>query len=176
MTGREPVSVAYVKKAHALEGELFVQLETDHPHDVFVENRVFRVSGGGPVGLAADLTLVRGRPHAGGWILEFREIGDRTLAERYRGHHLSIPREELVALRENEFFLHDLEGLEVLGPDGERLGEVGYVYGTDGPALLAVETGNDGEQLVPFVAEFVEEVDLEEGTLRIRPPAGLLEL
>lgn len=176
VSGHESVSVAYVKKAHALEGELFVQLETDYPFDVFVEGRVFRVSDGGPIGLAADLTLVRGRPHAGGWILEFREIEDRTLAERYRGHHLSLPREELVALRENEFFQHDLEGLEVVGPSGERLGEVDHVYGTDGPSLLAVDAGDGREHLVPFVAEIVEEVDLEAATIRVRPPAGLLEL
>ena len=176
MTGRESVSVAYVKKAHALEGELFVQLETDYPHEVFVADRVFRVSGGGPIGLAADLTLVRGRPHAGGWILQFREIEDRTLAERYKGRRLSVPREELVALRENEFFQHDLEGLAVLGPEGEPLGKVSHVLGTDGPPLLAVETGSGEEHLVPFVAEFVEEVDLEAARIRIRPPAGLLEL
>lgn len=176
MTGRESVSVAYVKKAHALDGELFVLLETDYPHEVFVEERVFRVSEGGPVGVSADLTLVRGRPHAGGWILQFREIEDRTLAERYKGHRLFLPREELVALRDNEFFQHDLEGLDVLGPSGERLGEVSHVYGTDGPALLAVATGSGDEHLVPFVAEFVEEVDMEAGTVRVRPPAGLLEL
>ncbi len=176
MTERESVSVAYVKKAHALDGELFVQLHTDYPHEVFVEDRVFRVSGGGPIGQAADLTLVRGRPHAGGWILQFREIEDRTLAERYKGRRLSLPREELVGLRENEFFQHDLEGLAVLGPAGERLGEVSHVYGTDGPGLLAVATQDGGEHLVPFVAEIVEEVDMEAGTVRVRPPAGLLEL
>lgn len=168
--------MAYVKKAHALEGELFVLLETDYPHDVFVEGRVFRVSEGGPIGLAGDLTLVRGRPHSGGWILQFREIEDRTLAERYKGRRLTLAREELVELREDEFFQHDLEGLEVLGPAGERLGEVSHVYGTDGPGLLVVAAEDGGEHLVPFVAEIVEEVDMEAGTVRVRPPAGLLEL
>lgn len=176
MIDRESVSVAYVKKAHALEGELFVLIETDYPEEIFVEGRIFRVSDGGPIGLSADLTLVRGRPHSGGWILEFREIGDRTLAERYKGRRLSLPREELVAPRENEYFQHDLEGLEVFGPSGERLGAVSHVYGTDGPALLAVQTEEGAEHLVPFVDEIVEEVDMEAGTVRVRPPAGLLEL
>lgn len=176
MTIREAVSVAYVKKAHALDGELFVQLETDYPHEVFVEGRVFRVSGGGPIGLSADLTLVRARPHAGGFILEFAEIGDRTLAERYEGRRLSVPFDELVELAENEYFLHDLEGVRVVGPEGEELGEVTRVYPTGGRPLLGVGTDEE-ERLVPFVRDIVEAVDLEEeGVIRIRPPRGLLEL
>lgn len=175
MDAAETVSVAYVKKAHALEGELFVQLETDYPDEVFVEERVFRVSGGGPIGLAGELTLVRARPHTGGWILQFEEIEDRTLAERYKGRHLSLARDELVELAEDEFFLHDLDGLAVEGPDGERLGTVRAVYPTPGRPLLGIAEGDD-ELLLPFVRDFVEEVVLEEGVIRVRPPEGLAEL
>ena len=175
MSAREAVSVAYVKKAHALDGELFVQIETDYPDEVFVEERVFRVSGGGPIGLAGDLTLARARPHAGGWILEFEEIEDRTLAERYKGRRLSLARDELVELGEGEYFLHDLDGIEVRGADEERLGTVRAVYPTAGRPLLAIAAGGE-ERLLPFVRDFVEEVDLEEGVMRVHPPQGLLEL
>lgn len=172
----EAVAVAYVKKAHALEGELFVQLRTDYPEEVFVRDRVFRVVGGGPIGLAGDLTLTRGRPHAGGWILEFEEIGDRTLAERYKGSTLTLPADELVALGENEYFLHDLRDVEVRGEDDVPLGTVSEVYPTGGRPLLGVRTDGGEERLVPFVRDIVRDVDLEEGVIRIRPPAGLLEL
>lgn len=175
MSAREAVSVAYVKKAHALEGELFVQIETDYPEQVFVENRTFRVSGGGPIGFAGELTLVRARPHAGGWILEFEEIGDRTAAERYKGRRLSLSLDELVERGEDEFFLHELDGVEVVGPGGERLGAVRAVYPTAGRPLLGID-GDGEERLLPFVRDFVEEVDLEEGIIRVRPPPGLMEL
>ena len=175
MTIRETVSVAYVKKAHALKGELFVQLETDYPHEMFVEGRVFRVSGGGPIGLAGDLTLEKARPHSGGFLLKFAEIGDRTLAERYEGRHLSLPFDELVEPGEHEYFLHDLEGVRVTGPGGEPLGEVSQIYPTGGRPLLGIVADGE-ERLVPFVRDIVEEVDLEEGVIRVRPPAGLLEL
>lgn len=173
---REAVHVAYVKKAHALDGELFVQLETDYPEELFVRERVFRVSGGGPIGLSADLTLTRGRPHKGGWILEFEEIGDRTLAERYKGRRLTVARDELVELGEGEYFLHDLYGLEVRSQEEDRpLGRVSTVHETAGRPLLVVE-GDEGQAMVPMVREFVREVDLEEGVIRVEPPAGLLEL
>lgn len=175
MTIRETVSVAYVKKAHALKGELFVQLETDYPHEMFVEGRVFRVSGGGPIGLAGDLTLERARPHSGGFILQFEEIGDRTVAERYEGRRLSLPADELVGLADDEYFLHDLEGVRVMDTEGEPLGEIGQIYPTGGRPLLGIVADGE-ERLVPFVREIVEDVDLEKGVMRVRPPPGLLEL
>jgi len=172
---RESVRVATVRRAHALQGELSVALTTDHPEHVFREGRLFRVSGGGPIGLAGQLTLARARPHSGGYILAFEEIADRTLAERYRGRHLSVRVEELAELGEGEYFFHDLIGLEVRGPGGERLGGVRGVYDTAAAPLLAVE--RDGrEALVPIVREIVDEVDLEERVVRIRPPEGLLDL
>lgn len=172
----DSVTVAYVKKAHALEGELFVQLQTDYPEHVFVEERVFRVSGGGPIGLSGDLTLAEARPHSDGWILKFEEIADRTPAERYQGRTLSLRADELVERGEDEYFLHELPGIEVRGEDDVRFGEVVEVYPTAGRPLLAVRTEEGEEGLVPFVREIVQEVDLEERVMRIRPPAGLLEL
>lgn len=172
----ESVTVAYVKKAHALDGELFVQLQTDYPEHVFARERVFRVGGGGPIGLSGDLTLAEARPHSDGWILKFEEIADRTLAERYQGRTLSLRADELVERGEDEYFLHELPGIEVRGEDDDRLGEVAEVYPTAGRPLLAVRTKEGDEGLVPFVREIVQEVDLEERVMRIRPPAGLLEL
>lgn len=171
---RQTVTVAYVKKAHALDGELFVQHHTDYPEEMFVRERVFQVSEGGPIGLAGDLTLTRARPHAGGWILGFEEITDRTLAERYRGRSLALPMDELVELGEDEYFLHDLQGMEVRDEADERLGDVASVYDTAGSPLLEVTT-EAGDRLVPFVREIVQQVDVDDRVIRIRPPAGLLE-
>lgn len=172
----EKVVVGYVRRAHGIQGELLVHLETDYPHETFVVDRVFRVTENAPVGLPADLTLERARPHAGSWILAFREITDRTLAERYGGAHLTLEPGELVAAGEAEYFLHDLVGLEVVAEEtGRRIGTVQGVYDTPGRPILAVE-GDGDEALVPFDRSFVTEVDLEEEVVRIRPPEGLLEL
>lgn len=175
MSVHEAVVVAIVRRAHGLEGELLVHLETDYPDDVFVERRILRVSGGGPVGVASELTLRSARPHAGGWVLGFEEIPDRTLAERYAGRHLSLAADELVERGEREYFLHELQGLEMRHVDGRAVGVVETVYEAPGAPLLAVRS-EGRERLVPFRGEFVEEVDVEEGVIRVRPPAGLLEL
>lgn len=173
---QEKVVVGYVRRAHGIEGELLVHLETDYPRETFLVDRVFRITENAPIGLPADLTLERARPHGSSWILAFREIPDRTLAERYGGAHLTLERDELVEVGEAEYFLHDLVDLEVVDEEsGERIGTVTGVYDTPGRPILAVETDGD-EALVPFERSFVTGVDLDEETLRIRLPEGLLEL
>lgn len=174
MTG-EPVAVATVRRAHGLEGELLVHLETDHPEDVFARDRRLHVSGGGPVGLPGNLTLTSARPHGGGWVLGFAEIPDRTAAERYGGRHLFLQREELPDPGEDEFFLHELPGMQVRRENGTPVGRVDRVYETPGAPLLGVRAEGK-ERLIPFRREFVAGVDRERSVIRIRPPAGLLEL
>lgn len=174
----EPYVVASVRKAHGLEGYLLLHLETDYPEEVFVEDRVFVVSGGGPVGMAARLTLQAARPYTKGWLVKFREITDRTLAERYSGRRLALPRSELVEPGENEYFLHELAGMEVRTEDEARVGRVESVYEAPTAPLLGirVDAGEESETLVPFQREFVVGVDPENGVITIRPPAGLLEI
>lgn len=167
--------VAKIERAHGLEGGVIVRVETDYPDETFQLERSFGVTGAGPL-LNRELTLAAVQPHAGGLLLHFDELKDRTLAERYRGARLTLPREELAALGENEFLLHDLLGLEVRLESGEVVGQVRAFYEAPGTPLLAVWTEEHGEQLIPFDREVVREVDLGEGFVVIDPPGGLLEM
>jgi 16S rRNA processing protein RimM len=170
------VVVGRVRRPHGLEGELLVALETDFPEAVFSEGRVLGVGGAVPAGLPDRLSLVRARPHRADWILQFREIGDRGLAERCGGLELWVERSELVEPGEGEYFLHDLEGMEVRLVDDSPVGRVAVVYQAAGCAYLGVRREEGRELLVPFIGAFVHEVDADAGVIRIRPPAGLLEL
>jgi len=170
----EPVVVARVTRPHGINGGLLLHPETDHPSELFVPGRELRLVEP-PEGLPAALTITEAAPHGRGWRMLTEEIADRTAAERFRGVHLAVPHEELPELEENEYFLHDLVGLRVEEADGRELGSVRDVY--DGPSgpLLAVEVeGRD--RLLPFLPEFVLEVDLEAGLIRVSLPAGLLDI
>lgn len=171
----QEVVVGLVRKAHGIQGELLVASETDFPEEVFTEGRVLGVRGRDAFGLPDRITLAGARPHNSDWILAFEEIGDRTVAERYHGLELWVARSELVEPAEGEYFLHDLEDMDVRLEDGSSVGRVTVVYEAAGAPVLGVR-GAKGEVLVPFIAAFVKDVDLEAGVIRIRPPEGLLEL
>lgn len=170
----EELVVALVRRAHGLDGEVLVEALTGDADDVFVEGRVFRVRGGA---LAAPtrLTLQTGRPHKGGRLLQFREIVDRTAAERLRGIELALPKEELRELEPDEYFVHDLVGYRIVLADGEDVGVVLTVYETGAQLLLGVGTG-EREVLVPFGRQVVRAVDRVERRIVIDPTPGLLEV
>lgn len=167
--------VAEIERAHGLEGGVIARVETDYPDETFRLERTFGVTGAGPL-LNRELTLAAVQPHGGGLLLHFEELRDRTLAERYRGARLTLPREELASLGEGEYLLHDLLGLEVRLEEGAVVGRVNAFYDAPSTPLLAVYTEENGEQLVPFDRAVVREVELEEGFLVIDPPGGLLEM
>lgn len=170
----EPVVVAWVRRAHGIAGGLQLELETDHPYELFVPGRELTVIDPPPGG-PGTLTIAEAAPHGRGWLLRAVELTDRGEAELLRGVRLSVPLDELPALEKDEYFLHDLLGLEVEGPDGEAIGRVEDVYEIPGAPLLAVRV-EDRERLIPFRPEIVDEVDLERGAMRVTLPEGLLDV
>lgn len=170
----EPVVVARVTRPHGIKGGLLLKSETDHAEELFTPGRVLQLLDP-PTGRAAELTIVEAAPHGAVWRVLTEEIADRTSAEAFRGVLLAVSGEELPRLADDEYFLHDLVGLRVEDDDGRELGSVREVYEGAADPLLAV-TVEGRDRFIPFRREFVVDVDLEAGVLRVTLPAGLLDL
>ena len=77
-------------------------------------------------------------------------------------------------LADGEFFISDLEGLDVIDADN------GTVYGTlletinRGASDIYVVKTENGERMIPAVDEFIDRIDLEKGVF-VRPIPGMLD-
>ena len=171
----DAIVVARLRKAHGLDGEILARIDTGDPDSIFVPGREFKIAGSPAGSPIPNLTLETARPHKGGYLLRFREIGDREAADALRGREITVPADALRPLEENEFFLHDLVGLEAWREGGDRIGAVNEVYDLGGHIFLGVDVQGH-EKLVPFRPEVVGSVDRESGRVWIDPPPGLLEL
>lgn len=164
--------VGRIGRAHGIRGEVTVEVRTDDP-----ERRL----GPGAV-LATDppergpLTVATGKVHSGRLLLRFEGVDDRTGAEALRDTLLvaDVDPEERPEDPE-EFFDHQLVGLDVVTVGGERVGEVAEMLHLPGQDLVSVRREDGTEVLVPFVAAIVPTVDLEAQRLVLDPPPGLLE-
>ena len=164
--------MARIARAHGLRGGLLLEAETDQAEALFQPGRRLRIVGG--TAPLDRLTVTSARPHQARWLLETDEVVDRTMAEGLRGASLSVPRGELPGLAEDEYLLHDLIGMTVV-ESGSGLGRVSEVYEFPGGPMLEVEIGGR-ERLIPFEKGIVDRVDLENRSIHVTLPKGLLDV
>jgi 16S rRNA processing protein RimM len=77
---------------------------------------------------------------------------------------------------DDEYWDHELAGLDAVSSSGEVLGVIEDVLHPPGPDLLLVRRPDGSESLVPFVREIVPVVDRAAGRVVVEPPEGLFEL
>ncbi len=165
------LQVARIGKPHGIRGEVTVQVLTDAPQERFVKGEVLHVTGG-PV---STLTIKNARWNKAILLLSFDEIADRNVAETLRGARLEIDSDEAPDNDSDEWYEHELLDLKVMH-EGTQIGVVTALRTNPAQDLLVFEDASGEEIYLPFVDEFVPEIDTEAGTITITPPAGLLEL
>ncbi len=180
MSRSEPLylAVGHVNKPHGTKGELFVWPLTDHPESTFAPGVVLYLadeSGTAPDRTTPSLSVEGARPFRRGVLVHLAGIEDRDQASLLGGRYLLRPRDEVEPLEEGEVFYHQLLGMRVVTVEGEEVGSVLEVYELRPADLLEVR-GRRGTIFIPFLKSVIQEVRVEEGTLVIDPPEGLLEL
>ncbi|MFD8547875.1 ribosome maturation factor RimM [Streptomyces sp. NPDC059649] len=164
--------VARIGRAHGIKGEVTVEVRTDEPELRLGPGAVLTTdpSSVGP------LTIATGRVHSGRLLLRFEGVTDRTAAEALRNTLLiaEVDPEEVPEDPE-EYYDHQLIDLDVVTRDGTTVGRISEISHLPYQDLLIVERPDGSEVMIPFVAEIVPEIDLEEQRAVIEPPAGLLD-
>ena len=125
------------------------------------------------------MVLASARPHKGHLLIRFEDVYNRDEAEALRNQWLFIPEEDAVELDEDTYFVHDLIGLTVLSTDGATLGEISDVLFTGANEVYVVApapgVNKDKDLLLPAIAQVVQAVDVEAGTMTVTLLDGLLE-
>ncbi|HVF63772.1 MAG TPA: ribosome maturation factor RimM [Casimicrobiaceae bacterium] len=111
--------------------------------------------------------IVDARTHSDHLVAKLVGIDTREDAARFRGSEVSVPRDALPEPQDNEVYLADLVGCEVVTTGGERLGEVVDVQDAGSHPILRV-ADESGERMIPFVDAYVVSVDLEASRVEVR--------
>src|SRR5574337_159775 len=112
------------------------------------------------------LTLKGCRMQGKAFVAAFSEVADRTAAEALEGLYVGAPREALPETAVDEYYWADLVGLRVENRAGADLGTVSGLLSTGVDDVLQVVDG-EAERLIPFVAAYVDGVDLEAKLIRV---------
>jgi 16S rRNA processing protein RimM len=170
------VVVGRIGKPHGIRGEVTLDVRTDEPERRFAPGTTLRAEA--PAGAdrrPSSLTVARARWHQSTLLVTFEELADRNAAEAARGTvlHATIGLDETPDDPE-EFYDHQLVGLDVVDVDGTSLGTVKALVHGSAQDLLTVRTADGRDALVPFVTALVPEVDLEAGRVVVADRPGLV--
>ena len=106
-------------------------------------------------------------------VLDLKEITDVDAALNLKNEILYAKREDF-DLDENEFFLADLIGIDVIDADnGKIYGKIKDIINRGASDIYVVETEN-GERMIPAVEEFIISIDINTGVF-VRVIEGLLD-
>jgi 16S rRNA processing protein RimM len=151
-------TVGKVVNTQGLRGELRIVSTTDFPDERFrVGNELylFHPSLAEPL----KVEIASRRSHKGFELLSFKGYGSINDVEKYKGGELKIPEDDLMELDEDEYYIHQLVGCEVVTDEGEELGKIVDVL-QPGANDVWVVKGKRGEILLPFIDDCIKHVDV----------------
>lgn len=162
------LAVGRIATAHGIRGEVEVEIHTDFPERFVPGARLFAGER------KRALVIETVRPYKGRLLIKFAEVADRTGAERMRGEWLYVPIEEAWPLGEDEYYEHEIIGLQVWTDEGEYLGVVDHIIYTGANDVYVVQ-GPRGEILLPAIRDVVLDIDVKAERMTVHLLPGLVE-
>ncbi len=158
------VAVGRVLAPFGVRGE--IKVEALAPLQTFKRGR--------SVTLRGDVHEIEGsRRHKGAVLLKLAGIETPEAIASYRDSYLQVPKGDLAALSEGEYYRYELIGLRVVSTAGEELGEIAEVLERPANDVFVVR-GPNGEALIPAVDDIVRNVDVAGGVVTVEVVPGLL--
>ena len=159
--GQRFLEAGQVVNTHGIHGEIKIQPWADSP-EFLTAFDVFYLDG-------APFPVEAARVHKGMVLAKLRGISDVNAAQQLRGKTVYIDREGL-ELEDGVVFIADLIGLPVYA-DGREIGRVEDVLTMPGNDVYVVK--GQHTYMIPAVPEFLEEVNVDAGIVRVRLIEGM---
>jgi 16S rRNA processing protein RimM len=139
------------------------------PHSPLAEvlrsTRRWWLLGPGPT---RELRVVAVRRQGSALVAKWDGFDTPEAAEALKGAPIAVARGDFPPLSGQEYYWVDLIGLQVLNRGNRKLGVVKGLRSSAAHDLLEIEPTSQGaEILVPLVGDFVDGIDLENGTIRV---------
>jgi 16S rRNA processing protein RimM len=117
-----------------------------------------------------EVVVEQAKIHNDVLVVKLAGVDDRDQAFACKGLQVAVPRDDLPAPGENEYYWSDLIGLAVKNQQNVDFGYVTDVFETGANDVLVVKTGKENgniERLIPFIDQVVIEVDVSAKTMLV---------
>ena len=170
MQKEEYLQVGVITSTHGIRGEVKVFPTTDDATRFEVLKKVLLDTGKEQLPLE-----IEGVKYFKQYvILKFKGIDNINDIEKYRKMPLLVSREDAVELEEDEYFMADILGMQVITEDGEDFGILKDIMETGANDVYVIDTKAHGEVLIPAIKECILDVDTDERKMTIHLMNGLI--
>jgi 16S rRNA processing protein RimM len=154
--------VGVVIQAHGIKGWVKVKSFTQPETNIFSYASCY-LEHQGSINL---VEIEQGRPQGKALALKIKGVDDRNQSELLKRAQLLVPVESFETLPDDEFYWHQLEGLQVrLSSTQQILGCIDYLLETGSNDVIVVKPSDDSiddkERLIPYRPNVVLHVNLE---------------
>lgn len=156
------ILIAKIERAHGIRGAVLIRSFAQDPLD-FLSYPLFDEQHH-PVYIEV-IGTVKDR-----FICQFKNMTTRTEAEKLKGMNLYTSKDELPDLDDDEFYHVDLIGLKAETKEGIALGTIEAVQNFGAGDLLVLKN-EKGEELIPFIKEYVLDVSKSNGKVILELPS-----
>ncbi len=165
-TPGEPVfvQVGQLRRPHGVKGEILMEIMTDFPQ---------RLKAGKTVFIGNDYQayqIIHRRAVDKGLLLTFSGLLDCDQVAVLTNQPVYVPVNSLPPLPDGEFYHHQLIGLLVVDEVGKELGKVSEIIETGSNDVYVAQSADGEELLLPALPDVILEINLEQGTMVVRPP------
>lgn len=158
---KEFLEAGQIVSPHGVRGEVKILPWADSPEFLTLFDRVF-VEG-------EEYQVESARVQKTCSLLKLRGVDTMEAAQALRNKRISICRDD-VELEDGAAFVAELIGLPVFA-DGQEIGRVRDVLTMPGNDVYVVK--GEREYMIPAVKEFVREINVDEGYLKVRLIEGM---
>ena len=159
----ELVAVARIASPHGVRGEVKLLPLTDFPHR-FENTASLHLADG------SKLYLETTRFSKNMILAKFKNMDTPESWIPLRNQELYVPEDELMPLPEGRYYIFQLIGLSAVDAENRALGKLVDVLQTGSNDVYVFKDQAGRELLIPAIEQYVHEIDLKKGQIRISLP------
>lgn len=163
--------IGYILKPQGLKGEVKVESVTPYLERFNRLDRVFLQLKEKKQAYSIENVRVSDRFV----YIKFTEINSRDDAELLRNTEVLIEEKDLIQPAQDEYFVHDLIGCQVISENNDVIGVLSDVVQMSSNDVYVVKNGEGIEILIPATKEVVKRVNVGQKQIIIHVLEGLLD-
>ena len=167
MTGMDLYTIGQIVAPHGVRGDVRIYPDTDFPE------RFLHMKYGYIDGKRYEVKAARFHKHV--VLMKFAGVDDRNAAELLVHKELQVPREDLMPLKEGQYYVFDIIGIAVYNLEGRLLGKVTDVLKTGSNDVYVVNDDAGNELLLAVIPEVIRSVDIKAKKMVVNPPEWINE-